>query len=122
MNKFADTNQIKSPEALEDLRQLAKEHGINAELINSLKTSKTEARAHIRDFKRMVFLTNGALIIIGAALVIRGARQFSQGASALSAITLIGGAILFTKFFTVFLSMNHAIRETEAVARKHDLI
>lgn len=32
------------------------------------------------------------------------------------------GLLLFAKFFTVFLSMSEAIRETEAVARKHDLI
>jgi len=46
MNEFWPEVETKlSPEAVTDLRQLSSDHAINAELIHSLKTSKSEARA-----------------------------------------------------------------------------
>ena len=117
-----DAVRAPSPEALADLKRLAHDHGINAEMIQSLKICKEESRAHIRFFKRMMFVSNGAVMAIGATAVIFGGMELLDGFSVLHALLVVMGLVLFAKFFTVFLSMREAIRETEAVARKHDLI
>jgi len=57
-----------SPAALADLKALARDHGINAELIKSLTASKEEARAHLGFFKRIMFMSNGAVMMLGLAL------------------------------------------------------
>ena len=111
-----------SPEALADLKALARDHGVNAELIKSLTTSKEEARAHLGFFKRMMFVTNGGVMMIGAAIAIFSGQQLKEGTSILWGVSLTIGIILFVKFFTVFVSMSKSLRATEAVARKHDLI
>ena len=111
-----------SPEALADLKALARDHGINAELIKSLTASKEEARAHIGFFKRMMFMTNGAVMTVGLAIAGFGAQRLMGGFSVLGLVCLIVGAIVFLKFTAVFASMVKAIKATETVARKHDLI
>lgn len=117
-----EANPAPSPQALADLKRLARDHGINAEMIQSLKTCKEESRAHIRFFKRMMFMSNGALMAMGAAGVIFGGMGLLDTFSVVRALLVVIGLVLFAKFFTVFLSMNEAIRETEIVAQKHDLI
>lgn len=111
-----------SPEALADLKQLARDHGINAGLIKSLTASKEEARAHLGFFKRMMFVTNGGLMFIGLLLAGFGLQRLMSGFSVLGLICLAVGAIVFLKFTAVFASMVKAIKATEWVARKHDLI
>lgn len=111
-----------SPEALADLKQLARDYGINAELIKSLTASKEEARAHLGFFKRMMFVTNGGVIFMGLLLAGFGLQRLTSGFSVLGLICLAVGAILFLKFTTVFMSMTRAIKATEVVARKHELI
>ena len=111
-----------SPEALADLKKLARDHGINAELIKSLTTSKDEARAHLGFFKRMMFVTNGGVMFIGLLLAGFGLQRLMSGFSVLDLICLAVGAIVFLKFTAVFASMVKAIKATEWVARKHDLI
>ena len=111
-----------SPEALADLKDLARDHGINAELIKSLTTSKVEARAHIGFFKRMMFVSNGGVMTVGLAIAGFGAQRLMSGVSILGVLCLVIGGLLFLKFTAVFASMVKAIRATEAVARKHDLI
>lgn len=111
-----------SPEALADLRALARDHGVNAELITSLTAGKEEARAHLGFFKRMMFVSNGTVMMIGAAIAIFAGQKFFQGASDLWIGAMVFGLLLFLKFFTVFISMSKALRAAEAVARKHDLI
>jgi len=117
-----DAVRAPSPEALVDLKRLARDHGINAEMIQSLKTCKEESRAHIRFFKRMMFVSNGVVMAIGAALVVFGGVGLLSGFSVVHCALAVIGLLLFAKFFTVFLSMLEAIRETEAVAHRHDLI
>ena len=114
--------QTPSAEALADLKALARDHGINAELIKSLTASKEEARAHIGFFKRMMFVTNGGVITVGLGIAGFGAQRLLGGISVLGVICLVVGALLFLKFTAVFASMVKAIRATEAVARKHDLM
>jgi hypothetical protein len=117
-----EANRTPSPQALADLKRLAREHGINAEMIQSLKTCKEESRTHIRFFKRMMFVSNGTLMAIGAGGVIFGGMGLLDGFSVIYVLSVVLGLLLFAKFFTVFLSMSEAIRETEDVARMHDLI
>lgn len=117
-----DAVRAPSPEALADLKQLARDHGINAELIKSLTASKEEARAHLGFFKRMMFVTNGGVMFMGLLLAGFGLQRLMSGFSVLGLICLAVGAILFLKFTTVFMSMTRAIKATEAVARKHELI
>ena len=117
-----DAARAPSPEALADLKALARNHGVNAELIKSLTASKEEARAHLGFFKRMMFVSNGAVMMIGAAIAIFAGLQLRGGSSILWGAALTLGVILFVKFFAVFISMSKALRATEAVARKHDLI
>ena len=111
-----------SPEALVDLKALAREHGVNAELIKSLTAGKEEARAHLGFFRRMMFMSNGTVMMIGATIAILAGQKFYQGASDLWIGAMVFGLLLFVKFFTVFISMSKALRATEALARKHDLI
>ena len=111
-----------SPEASADLKVLAREHGVNAELIKSLTAGKEEARAHLGFFRRMMFVSNGAVMMIGAAIAIFAGQKFFQGASGVWIGAMVLGLLLFLKFFTVFISMSKALRAAEAVARKHDLI
>ena len=117
-----EANRTPSPQALADLKRLAHEHGINAEMIQSLKTCKKESRTHIRFFKRMMFVSNGTVMAIGATGVIFGGMGLLDGFSIVRALLVVIGLVLFAKFFTVFLTMSEAIRETETVARKHNLI
>ena len=111
-----------SPEALADLEMLARDHGMNAELIQSLQAGKEEARAHLKFFKTMMYASNGVVMFLGLALVGFGLQRLIGGFSVLDAICLAIGAVLFLKFSVVFLSMLRALRATEAVARKHELI
>ena len=117
-----EAQRAPSPEALADLKVLAREHCVNAELIKSLTASKEEARAHLGFFKRMMFVSNGAVMMVGAALAIFAGQQLRGGTSILWVAALGIGIVLFVKFFTVFISMSKSLRATEAVARKHDLI
>ena len=117
-----DAARAPSPEALADLKALARDHGVNAELIKSLTASKEEARAHLGFFRRMMFVSNGAVMMIGAAIAIFAGQKFFQGASDLWIGAMVFGLLLFLKFFTVFISMSKALRAAEAVARKHELI
>ena len=119
---MSGANRTPSPEALKDLKRLTREHGISAEMIQSLKTCPEESRAHISFFKRMIFVSNGALMVIGAALGLFGGIGLLDGFSVFRSACIIIGLLIFAKFFTVFLSMREAIRETEAVAQRHKLI
>jgi len=118
----ADDEAKLSPEAMADLRQLTSDHAINADLIHSLTTSQTRARAHLKFFKNMMIISNGSVIFAGAVLAGFGLLRLSNGFSVFGLICLIAGSLLFVKFSTVFISMNRALRATEAVAKKHDLI
>ena len=117
-----EANRAPSPEALADLKMLARDHGISAELIQSLKTCKDEARAHIKFFKRMMFLSNGAVMTLGLALAWVGCQRFFAGSTVLGAICFVLGVLFFLKFSAVFASMVKAIKATEEVARKHGLV
>ena len=111
-----------SPEALSDLRQLSTDHAMNAELIHSLTASKEEALAHLKFFKRMMIISNGLLMFLGLTLAGFGGLRLLNGFSILGLICLIAGTLLFLKFASVFASMSKALRATQAVAKKHQLI
>jgi len=111
-----------SPAALADLKALSRDHGINDELIKSLLASKEEAHAHISFFKRMMFVSNGAVMTLGLALAGFGAKRLMDGFSIVGVLCLVAGALLFLKFLAVFAGMVRAIKAAEAVAQKHKLI
>jgi len=119
---WPDTDTKLSPEARADLKQLSKDHAINAELIHSLTASKEEARAHLAFYKRMMIFSNGLLMFLGIALAGFGITKLIDSFSILGLFCLTAGTLLFLKFTTVFISMNRGLQETEAVARKHQLI
>lgn len=118
----SDIGQTPSPALLADLKALESKHAINSELIKSLLASKDEARAHIGFFKRMMFVSNGAVMTIGLAIAGFGAKRLIDSFSVLGLISLITGALLFLRFAAVFASMALSMKATEAIARKHDLI
>ena len=91
-------NHAPSPEALADLKRLTRDHGINAEMIQSPKTCPEESRAHISFFKRMMFVSNGALMVIGAALCVFGGMRLLEGFSVLRSACIIIGLLLLEKF------------------------
>ena len=105
-----------------DLKALESNHAINSELIKSLLASKDEVRAHIGFFKRMMFVSNGAVMTIGLAIAGFGTKRLMDGFSVLGLICLIVGALLFLRFAAVFASMTLSMKATEAIGRKHDLL
>ncbi len=119
---WPDTETTLSPEAIADLRRLSTDHAVNADLIHSLTASKEEALAHLKFFKRMMIISNGVLMFLGLTLAGFGVLRLMDTFSILGLICLLVGTLLFLKFTTVFISMHRALQETEAVARKHQLI
>lgn len=117
-----DRGRIPSPELAADLKALERNHAINPELIKSVLASKEEARAHIRFFKRMMFVSNGAIMTIGLALASYGGKRLFDAFSVIGLICLIVGGLLFLRFAAVFATMTLSMKATEAVARKHELI
>jgi len=125
MSEFmSEANRALSPQALDKLKMLSRDHGLNADLIRALKTCPDEARAHIRLFKRMMYMTNGIFMLIGIGLVRLGLhlQGLRGGFSLLVILSLIAGCLLFLKYLSVFLSMRRAINVTEAVALRYELI
>jgi len=105
-----------------DLEALKRNHAINPELIKSLLASKAEARAHIKFFKRMMFVSNSVVMTVGLALASYGGKRLLGEFSVTGVICLIVGGLLFLRFAAVFASMTLSMKATEAVARKHDLV
>lgn len=123
MSDFIPERRRTECHALEsDLSALERDHAINSELIKSLLASKEEAHAHITFFKRMMFVSNGAVMTIGLALAGFGGKRLLDGFSWLGIISLAVGVLLFLRFVTVFATMTLSMKATEALARKHDLI
>ena len=119
---MADAARAPSPEALADLKQLAREYDIDSELIQTLITCKEQSRTQIRFYKRMMFVSNGTIMTVGLALAGFGWERLSAGSAVTGGICLAIGALLFLKFTAVFASTVKAIWATEIIARKHNLI
>jgi len=116
-----DPDCAPSPKAIADLERLARNYRIDAKFIDSLKTSKKDARANIRFFKIIMYAC-GLMMAIGATIFLYAVIRIFNGGS-LFWICLIGiGLFILHRFFFVFSNMNKAIRETEAVAQRHNLI
>lgn len=116
MNKLFDEID---PAAVEEFMRLETEYGISRELIRSIITSKSEGRAHIGFFKRMMLLTNGIAILIGGLLTTWGVFLV-KGHTAQWGWILIGTGLVIASNFTIALrSMHRAITLTEHTARKH---
>lgn len=70
----------------------------------------------------MMIISNGTLMFLGLTLAGFGGLRLLDGFSILGVICLIAGTLLFLKFASVFASMSKALRATERVAKKHQLI
>ena len=103
----------------EDLIFLQTEHAIDESLIESLKTSPSQAKAHIRSYKWMICLISVMPISIG--IVILTVSFFKIDGIWAFVLYLIGGWICY--FFGIMLiRMCKAIIATEKVAKYHQLI
>lgn len=110
------------PDLQADLKYLRREHGLNDILFDSLLASKTEARAHIRFFKRMVFISNGAVMTIGLYLMGWSFKHGLNGRSVLSVVIGFIGLAIFLWFCRVFMRGVRSVQAIERIAQKHDLI
>lgn len=95
-----------SPERLADLKRLVDDHGMSLDMISSLSSSKMEARAHLKFFKRMMIISNGLLMFLGLTLAGFGILRLMDTFSILALIYTIAGRLLFLKSASVFASMN----------------
>ena len=111
-----------SPELLADIEALIEDHGLSRELTGSLLSSKREARAHLVFFRRMMFITNGAMMTAALILAGFGVKELTAGFSLLGAVCAVVGCLLFLKFTAVFASMTCGLNAARACALKHDLI
>jgi len=105
-----------------DFEHLRIVHGLNDVLFESLLASKAEALAHIRFFKRMVFISNCVLMTLGLCFMRWG---FKNGVSNVSLFQLIIGSlgfIVFLWFCRVFVRGVRSVQAVEDVARRHNLI
>jgi len=110
------------PELLADLKYLRREHGLNDILFESLLASKPEARAHIRFFKRMVFVSNFAVMMIGLCLTGWGFKKGIDLSYSFRMFIGLIGLTIFIWFCQVFVSGMRSVRAVERIAQKHNLI
>ena len=110
-------------EALQaDIEYLRNSHGLNDILFESLLTSKAEARAHIRFFKRMVFISNGAVMTLGLCLMGWGFKDGFNDVSFVRVILGFFGLLVFLWFCRVFVRGIRSVHAVERISRKHGLI
>ena len=105
-----------------DFTWLENTHGINDIMLESLLASKAEARAHIRFFKRMVFISNGAVMTLGLCLMGWGFKDGFDDVSILRIILGFFGLLVFLWFCRVFVRGIRSVQAVERISKKHGLI
>ena len=105
-----------------DFTWLENTHGINDIMFESLLASKAEARAHIRFFKRMVFISNGAVMTLGLCLIGWGFKDGFDDVSIVRVILGFFGLLVFLWFCRVFVRGIRSVHAVERISRKHGLI
>jgi len=105
-----------------DIEYLRISHGLNDILFESLLTSKEEARAHIRFFKRMVFISNGAVMTLGLCLMGWGFKGGFDNVSIVRIILGFLGLLIFLWFCRVFVRGIRSVQAVERISKKHSLI
>lgn len=105
-----------------DLAMLQADHAIDNSLIESLVTSKSQARRHIAFWVRMMWVTNGAMIGVSALLAGFAIRALAHGGTMLWLLPFLIGlsAVLF--FLSVLARQRQAAAAVKRVAQQHDLI
>lgn len=117
IENMLDAHQLKS-----DLEMLHVKHGINLELIQSLTDGPKTARAHIRFFKIMMFLFNGAVTVLALALIHYGTKNFGILSNPAGSLSLLAGCVLLLFILWVYIRQVLAIKAVETVAKRHGLI
>jgi hypothetical protein len=116
-------SKLKIPDNLiSDFTWLRETHGINEIMFESLLVSKDEALAHIKFFKRMVFISNCAVMIFGLCLIGWG---FKNGISTVHPIRIVMGILgltIFLWFCQVFVRGVRSAQAIERIAQKHNLV
>lgn len=106
-------------ELSEDLEFLQNTHAIDDSLIESLQSSPEQAKAHIRYYKQMIFLTSVLPVVVGGVIIVLAGLKLS-GIIAF-AFFIIGAWIIY-HFGYVLAKMSKAILATERIANYHHLI
>ena len=107
---------------LADLEYLREVHGLNDILFESLLASKEEARAHIKFFKRMVFISNGAVMTLALCLMGWGFKGGFDDVSIVRIIPGFLGLIVFLWFCRIFIRGVRSVQAVERISQKHGLI
>ena len=105
-----------------DLEYLRDAHGLNDILFESLLASKEEARAHIQFFKRMVFISNGAVMTLGLSLMGWSFRDGFDDVSIVRIILGFFGLLVFLWFCRVFVRGVRSVQAVERISQKHGLV
>ena len=116
------TNKGMDAALLADLEYLRDVHGLNDILFESLLASKEEARAHIKFFKRMVFISNGAVMTLALCLMGWGFKGGFDDVSIVRIIPGFLGLIVFLWFCRIFIRGVRSVQAVERISQKHGLI
>ena len=109
-------------EIQKDLNYLREVHGLNDVLFESLLASKVEARAHISFFKRMVFISNCAVMTLGLCLMGWSFKSGFKDISIFKTVIAFAGLLIFLWFCRMFIRGVRSVQAVERIALKHDLI
>ena len=117
------STELKIPDNLEaDFTWLKDIHGMNDIMFESLLASKSEARAHIKFFKQMVFISNCTVMTLGLCLIGWGFKNGINSTHIFRMIMGFLGLAIFLWFCQVFVRGVRSIQAVERIAKKHNLI
>lgn len=105
-----------------DFTWLQETHGINEIMFESLLVSKDEARAHLKFFKRMVFISNCAVMTLGLCLIGWAFKNELNIAYPVRMIMGILGIAIFLRFCQMFVRGMRSAQALERIAQKHNLV
>lgn len=112
-----DPDQLKK-----DLRWLHTDHGMSMETLQSLAEGPEQARKSINLFKGMLFVFNGVSAVVGLSLLHYGVRSLSAFPDTKGLLALGVGMFLLILVTKIYIRQVLAIKATEQIARKHNLL
>lgn len=110
------------PEQLkQDLRMLHREHGMSMAMLQSLAESPDQARKSMNFFKGMTFALNGTLAVFALFLLNYGVKHFMP-IKIKPTLFLVSGVSLLFMVTRIYISNVLALKATEQIAKKHNLL